>query len=452
MSREDPIKAEKDFTKVLDEELPQLEKSNYKEAVDKYLALEKQIRQSSDLASSKRILIKIVEKLSDNDDWEYLNDLIPILSKKHGQMKTSIQLFIQEITKKLEKLQVNDEKQLTTKMKVIETIRTVTDKKIFVEVERAVVSKELAEIYLNKFQNLDKAVEILCDLQVETYSMMKFDTKIEYILQQIELTLMKKDYDQAKILSRKIMIKTLKNFDRAEEFKATYLKFLIEISEYEHDYISLVRNSLSLIEIDLIKHHDQYKSYLVSIIYYIILSPFDNLQKDLIEKIKNNNVFVKNVDGKIFKLLEIFTTNELIHWSSIESLYKSEFDNTSIFKGEEENYKNLQKRIVEHNLRIINKYYNFIKLDRLSYLLQLNNEELEKCVSELVNSGMISAKINRPQGIIKFDKVGSKQNNESINSLLNDWCYDVDKLLEEVDQIGHLINKEEMMYGIKQSS
>ena len=452
MSREDPIKAEKDFTKVLDEELPQLEQSNYKEAVDKYLALEKQIRQSSDLASSKRILIKIVEKLSDNDDWEYLNDLIPILSKKHGQMKTSIQLFIQEITKKLEKLQVNDEKQLTTKMKVIETIRTVSDKKIFVEVERAVVSKELAEIYLNKFQNLDKAVEILCDLQVETYSMMKFDTKIEYILQQIELTLMKKDYDQAKILSRKIMMKTLKNFDRAEEFKATYLKFLIEISEYEHDYISLVRNSLSLIEIDLIKHHDQYKSYLVSIIYYIILSPFDNLQKDLIEKIKNNNVFVKNVDGKIFKLLEIFTTNELIHWSSIESLYKSEFDNTSIFKGEEENYKNLQKRIVEHNLRIINKYYNFIKLDRLSYLLQLNNEELEKCVSELVNSGMISAKINRPQGIIKFDKVGSKQNNESINSLLNDWCYDVDKLLEEVDQIGHLINKEEMMYGIKQSS
>lgn len=452
MSREDPIKAEKDFTKVLDEELPQLEKINYKEAVDKYLALEKQTRQSSDLASSKRILVKIVEKLSDNDDWEYLNDLIPILSKKHGQMKTSIQLFIQEITKKLEKLQVNDEKQLTTKMKVIETIRTVTDKKIFVEVERAVVSKELAEIYLNKFQNLDKAVEILCDLQVETYSMMKFDTKIEYILQQIELTLMKKDYDQAKILSRKIMIKTLKNFDRAEEFKATYLKFLIEISEYEHDYISLVRNSLSLIEIDLIKHHDQYKSYLVSIIYYIILSPFDNLQKDLIEKIKNNNVFVKNVDGKIFKLLEIFTTNELIHWSSIESLYKSEFDNTPIFKGEEENYKNLQKRIVEHNLRIINKYYNFIKLDRLSYLLQLNNEELEKCVSELVNSGMISAKINRPQGIIKFDKVGSKQNNESINSLLNDWCYDVDKLLEEVDQIGHLINKEEMMYGIKQSS
>lgn len=452
MSREDPIKAEKDFTKVLDEELPQLEKINYKEAADKYLALEKQTRQSSDLASSKRILVKIVEKLSDNDDWEYLNDLIPILSKKHGQMKTSIQLFIQEITKKLEKLQVNDEKQLTTKMKVIETIRTVTDKKIFVEVERAVVSKELAEIYLNKFQNLDKAVEILCDLQVETYSMMKFDTKIEYILQQIELTLMKKDYDQAKILSRKIMIKTLKNFDRAEEFKATYLKFLIEISEYEHDYISLVRNSLSLIEIDLIKHHDQYKSYLVSIIYYIILSPFDNLQKDLIEKIKNNNVFVKNVDGKIFKLLEIFTTNELIHWSSIESLYKSEFDNTPIFKGEEENYKNLQKRIVEHNLRIINKYYNFIKLDRLSYLLQLNNEELEKCVSELVNSGMISAKINRPQGIIKFDKVGSKQNNESINSLLNDWCYDVDKLLEEVDQIGHLINKEEMMYGIKQSS
>jgi len=87
-------------------------------------------------------------------------------------------------------------------------------------------------------------------------------------------------------------------------------------------------------------------------------------------------------------------------------------------------------------------------LDRLSYLLQLTNQQLETYVSELVNKGMIFAKINRPQGIIKFEK--QNNNSENINDLLNDWCYDVDKLLEEVDSIGHLINKEEMMYGIKQ--
>ena len=38
MSREDPIKAEKDFSATLDEQFPLIEKiSDYKQALDKYL-------------------------------------------------------------------------------------------------------------------------------------------------------------------------------------------------------------------------------------------------------------------------------------------------------------------------------------------------------------------------------------------------------------------------------
>jgi 26S proteasome regulatory subunit N5 len=460
MSREDPIKAEKDLSEVLDEQFPAIDRlSDYKEQVDKLLVLEKQTRQGSDLTSSKRVLSKLVTILVNNEDWLYLNDLIVILSKKHGQLKSSIQTFIQDVISKLSDLNDNNKKQLELKIKIIETIRLVTDKKIFVEVERAIVSKIMAEIYLNQYHDLDKAVDILCDLQVETYSLMPFSDKIQYILQQIQLTLQKGDYAQAKILSRKILIKTLKNFDRAEEFKSIYLKYLIQIDEFDHNYIDIVKNSLLLIDIPLInqdKTSQDYKNYLISIIYYIVLSPYDPHQNDLIEKIKNNSIFTKYVDPEIFKLLEIFTTNELIHWSNIESLYKvNYFDKFPIFK-DEDNYKNLQKRIIEHNLRIINKYYQCIKLDRLAYLLQLSQDESETYVSELVNKGIINAKINRPQGIIKFDKLNrsviSKEGEENshLNELLNDWCYDVDKLLEEIDSIGHLITKEEMMYGIKQ--
>ncbi|KAI5956162.1 RPN5 [Candida jiufengensis] len=456
MSREDPIKAEKDFSATLDEQFPLIEKiPDYKQKLDKYLVLEKQTRQSSDLTSSKRILEKIVSTLAQNKDWDYLNDLIITLSKKHGQLKSSIQYFIQEVIKELKNLNESDPTQLETKMKLIETIRVVTDKKIFVEVERAIVSKQLAEIYLNKKNDLDKAVEILCDLQVETYSLMPFSDKIEYILEQIQLTLQKGDYNQAKILSRKILLKSLKNFEKADEFKKTYLKFLIDINIFDYDYLSIVKNLLLLIEIPLVQESKEYENYLISIIYYIILSTYDPHQNDLINKIQKNPNIIKTVDSKIFKLLEIFTTDELIHWSNIESIYKQEFTTSKIFK-DSKNYENLQKRIIEHNLRVINKFYQFIKLDRLAYLLQLSTDESEKYVSELVNNGKIVAKINRPKGIVKFDKTkrieGSdpRTSDNKINGLLNDWCFDVDKLLEEVDSIGHLINKEEMMYGIKQ--
>ncbi|ABN64718.2 non-ATPase unit of 26S proteasome complex [Scheffersomyces stipitis CBS 6054] len=456
MSREDPLKAEKDYSATLDEQFPLIEKlPDYKTAIDKYLVLEKQTRQSSDLSSSKRVLVRIVETLVSNEDWEYLNDLVVLLSKKHGQLKSSIQTLVKTVIDNLDQLNEDKKKELDLKIKLIETIRTVTDKKIFVEVERAIVSRTLSKIYLSKFDDLDKAVEILCDLQVETYSLMPFSDKVEYILEQIELTLKKGDFGQAKILSRKILLKALKGFDKAELYKSIYLKYLIEISIHENDYITIVKNTLLLIEIPLIKDNkSDYLGYLVSIVYYIVLSPYDPHQNDLINKIKNNSIFSKSIDAKIYKLLEIFTTNELILWSNIESLYKQDFEQSTIFKSET-NYKNLQKRIIEHNLRIINKYYHFIKLDRLAYMLQLSVDESERYVSELVNKGMITAKINRPQGIIKFHKSktvdgDSRASDNDINELLNDWCYDIDKLLEEVDSIGHLINKEEMMHGIKQ--
>lgn len=456
MSREDPLKAEKDFSATLDEQFPIIEAlDDYKQAIEKYLVLEKQTRQSSDLESSKRVLIKIVDTLSQHEDWEFLNDLISLLSKKHGQLKSSIQTLIQQVISKFNLLNDDNKKDLDWKIKLIETIRTVSDKKIFVEVEMATVSKILSEIYLSKFNDLNKATEILCDLQVETYSLMPFSDKIEYILEQIRLTLQKGDYNQAKILSRKILLKTLKNFEKAELYKSMFLKYLIEIDVFEKNYLSIVKNSLLLIELDVTKNDQRsYIELLTSVVYYIVLSPFDNLQNDLIYKIKSNPIFIKNIDSKVFKLLEIFTTNELINSSNIENLYKQDyFDKVSIFKDNKVNYKNLQTRIIEHNLRIINKYYQCIKIERLAYLLQLSVSELEIHVSELVNKGMISAKINRPQGIIQFENFeqnnSSNGSNQNVNELLNSWCYDVDKLLEEIDVIGHLINKEEMMIGIK---
>ena len=245
MSREDPLKAEKDYSATLDEQFPLIEKlTDYKAAVEKYLVWEKQTRQTTDVASSKRDLVKIVDTLAQNRDWEYLNELITLLSKKHGQLKSSIQQFLQSTIDKLELLSDDDKSELETKVKLIETIRTVSDKKIFVELERAIVSRKLSEIYLEKYDNLDKATEILCDLQVETYSLMPFSTKIDYILEQIRLTLKKGDYGQARILSRKILLKSLKNFEKADLYKATYLKDLNKIGYHENDFIDIDKNRL----------------------------------------------------------------------------------------------------------------------------------------------------------------------------------------------------------------
>jgi hypothetical protein len=97
---------------------------------------------------------------------------------------------------------------LETKLSTIETLRTVTEGKIFVEVERARVTKILSDIKKEQ-GDLKAAKDILCELQVETFGSMERREKTEFILAQVALCIEEEDWTQAGILSRKISTKYL---------------------------------------------------------------------------------------------------------------------------------------------------------------------------------------------------------------------------------------------------
>lgn len=103
---------------------------------------------------------------------------------------------------------LDDTPDLKTKLSVIETLRTVTEGKIFVEVERARVTKILSDIK-KKQGDLTSATEILCELQVETFGSMDRREKTEFILAQVELCIESGDWTQAAILGRKISTRYL---------------------------------------------------------------------------------------------------------------------------------------------------------------------------------------------------------------------------------------------------
>ncbi|ODQ79956.1 hypothetical protein BABINDRAFT_161619 [Babjeviella inositovora NRRL Y-12698] len=445
MSREDPLKAEKDFTATLDEQFPQIDvlgASDYKSALDKLLLLEKQTRQSSDLASSKRVLLKIVQLLVANNDWELLNEQVTLLAKKHGQLKNAVQAMVQEVINHLETIAGNEKLTIAT----IENIRNVTENKIHVEVERARVSKKLSEIYFAK-GDLDKAVEILCDLQVETYGLMELREKTEFILQQVQLTVLQKDFTQAKIISKKILVKTIAKF---ADLKIRYYKLAIEISLHAHEYLAVVTHYLAIVDIlkahpDLMPSATEYQQILVAIIYFVILSPYDNLQSDLINKIKVNPLFQKVTPH--FELVKLFTTKELTRWPILQENFDTVLFASVTFDlktaAGAQHYKDLKSRVIEHNLRVVSEYYSQISTKRLTTLLDLTESESEQFISDLVTKGIIYARINRPARIISFSKPKDQ------NDLLNDWCNDIDSLLDHVETIGHMITKEEMMNKIK---
>jgi 26S proteasome regulatory subunit N5 len=126
------IKADRDFTKEVDAALPDAEKEaqngQVQAAVEKLLALEKQTRQSSDLASTSRVIVAIVTICKDSGDWSLLNEQVQVLSKKHGQLKQAITKMVQVVMGFLD-----DAPNLDVKLSVIETLRTVTEGKVWVK-------------------------------------------------------------------------------------------------------------------------------------------------------------------------------------------------------------------------------------------------------------------------------------------------------------------------------
>jgi len=90
-------------------------------------------------------------------------------------------------------------------MDLIKSLKDICDGKIYVESESAKLHFMLSKMYEEK-GNLDSACEIVQDVHVETYGSLSKKEKADFILEQIRLNLLKKDYIRALIHSRKVVV------------------------------------------------------------------------------------------------------------------------------------------------------------------------------------------------------------------------------------------------------
>lgn len=91
------------------------------------------------------------------------------------------------------------------KVQLIDTLRGITEGKIFVELERARLTKLLASIYESN-GDAPTASKLMQDIQVETFGAMDRKEKTAFILEQVRLCLDTKDFVRALILSNKVVV------------------------------------------------------------------------------------------------------------------------------------------------------------------------------------------------------------------------------------------------------
>lgn len=84
------------------------------------------IIQASDLASTSRCLVAIVTICKESGDWSLLNEQVLLLSKKHGQLKQATTKMVQVVMGFIDEAPSQEKK-----LSVIETLRTVTEGKVW---------------------------------------------------------------------------------------------------------------------------------------------------------------------------------------------------------------------------------------------------------------------------------------------------------------------------------
>jgi 26S proteasome regulatory subunit N5 len=140
-----------------------------------------------------------------------------------------------------------------------------------------------------------------------------------------------------------------------------------------------------------------------------------------------------------------------MRWPAVAENYGPHLCETDIFDATEntadpkahKRWQDLRKRVIEHNVRVIAKYYTRVHFKRLTELLDLSEEETEKYISDLVVSKTIYAKIDRPARLVSFEK------RRDADEVLNEWSGNMKSLLGHLERIDHLITKEEMMARIQ---
>lgn len=151
------------------------------------------------------------------------------------------------------------------------------------------------------------------------------------------------------------------------------------------------------------------------------------------------------------RLVKLFTMNELMRWPMVAEQFGPHLCSTDVFDASTnhtaddkpyQRWQDLRKRVIEHNVRVVAKYYTRIEMGRLTELLDLDEEETEKYISDLVTSKTIYAKIDRPARLVNFAKP------RDADDVLNEWSSNMKSLLGLLERIDHLITKEEMMARI----
>lgn len=393
---------------------------------------------ATDTKSTSRLLVHVVDMCFEAGAWDTMGEYVILLTKRRGQLKQAMTKMVQRACEVLE--QAPDKE---TTLRTIDTLRTVTEGKIHVEVERARLTMKLAMMKEADGDTIG-AADTLQDLQVETFGSMEKREKVEFILEQMRLGLKKKDFIRTQIISKKISTRFFAD-ESASDLKLKYYRLMLDLSQHDKDYLSMCKYTRAMFDTPSVQaDKETWLPLLRDAVIYLALAPHDNESSDLVARVNEEKRLSELPEARA--ALQVFVTAEVTPWRIFEETYGSYLRATPILDASSEsgksNWDELRLRIVEHNIRVMSKYYERISIGRMAQLLDLDESDAESHLARLVSSKTVYAKVDRPARIVSFREEANP------NTVLNEWSTNLSSLMTLVDKAAHLISKERMVHKV----
>jgi len=273
-------------------------------AINVLLAFEKKCRLANDFTNLKEVCVHMVRLCREKNDWPKLNSVLAVINKRRSQSKSAIQAVVEEAYAYLEQCP-----SVQAKTDLATTLKEVVDGKIYVEAQSARLHLMLA-LLLEEQNDIGGACDMIQDVHVETYGSISKLEKAEYILQQIRLNLLRKDYIRTMIQSRKMNRKTIEEAG-FEKVKISFYNMMVEYYTKEKDAWEICLCYSKIYDTSITKADEATKmAALESCVIFLVLSKFDNHASDMMHRLKllkdvENNALCSNV-------ITLFTTVEII--------------------------------------------------------------------------------------------------------------------------------------------
>jgi 26S proteasome regulatory subunit N5 len=266
-----------------------LQANQLNEALQLLTALEKRCRVGNDNASLVRVCEAALKACYEADDTATLLSTLKTFATRRSQKTAAIKALVQTalpwcVQEPYTPLPVTGIDAATKRDQLVEALRELTDGKIFLERERAQLTRVAATLR-EEAGDIHGASQLLQQVHVETYGSLSKREKVEFILEQMRITLAAHDYVRAAIVAGKVSRKFLAE-ESMHDYKVRFFSLLTISHRHEKDALALAKDYHAIYSTpSTLQDETQWMAALQATVLFLALSPYNNEQQDMMHRI-----------------------------------------------------------------------------------------------------------------------------------------------------------------------